>query len=192
MLHTPEKLAGVLKRDELRLYTMIWERFVASQMAPALFDQTIVDVAAERVRLSGDRDGHALPGIHARLRGGPGRGIRPARARVRLPQLEENRGARIAASWTPKQHFTEPPPRYTEAALVKALEENGIGRPSTYSTIVETIQARGYVTQQDRRFVPTEIGMAVNDLLVEHFPKIVNLDFTAQHGRRPRQGRRGP
>jgi DNA topoisomerase I len=78
-----------------------------------------------------------------------------------------------------KQHFTEPPPRYTEAALVKALEENGIGRPSTYSTIVETIQARGYVGQRERRFVPTEIGVAVNDLLVEHFPKIVNLDFTA-------------
>jgi DNA topoisomerase-1 len=80
----------------------------------------------------------------------------------------------------PKQHFTEPPPRYTEATLVRALEENGIGRPSTYSTIVETIQARGYVSQQERRFLPTLIGRAVNDLLVEHFPNIVNLDFTAR------------
>ena len=79
----------------------------------------------------------------------------------------------------PKQHFTEPPPRYTEASLVKALEDNGIGRPSTYSTIVETIQARGYVTQQERRFMPTEIGTAVNDLLGRAFPKIVNLKFTA-------------
>jgi len=79
----------------------------------------------------------------------------------------------------PKQHFTEPPPRYTEATLVRALEENGIGRPSTYSTIVETIQARGYVEQLERRFHPTEIGFAVNDLLVEHFPDIVDVNFTA-------------
>ncbi len=98
---------------------------------------------------------------------------------MRLPELHD--GEELdCRKLEPKQHFTEPPPRYTEAALVKALEENGIGRPSTYSSIVETIQARGYVTQQERRFMPTEIGTAVNDLLVEHFPKILNLHFTAQ------------
>jgi DNA topoisomerase-1 len=102
-----------------------------------------------------------------------------AKGRVRLPELEESEELECR-KLDPKQHFTEPPPRYTEAALVKALEDNGIGRPSTYSAIVETIQARGYVTQQERRFVPTYIGTAVNDLLVEHFPKIVNLDFTAR------------
>jgi DNA topoisomerase-1 len=103
-----------------------------------------------------------------------------AKGRVRLPELDQDEALDLLKPLEPKQHFTEPPPRYTEAALVKALEDNGIGRPSTYSTIVETIQARGYVTQQERRFVPTEIGIAVNDLLVEHFPKILNLDFTAR------------
>ncbi|MBV8118114.1 MAG: topoisomerase DNA-binding C4 zinc finger domain-containing protein, partial [Candidatus Eremiobacteraeota bacterium] len=101
-----------------------------------------------------------------------------SKGRIRLPELHESEQL-DCRKLDPKQHFTEPPPRFTEATLVKALEDNGVGRPSTYSTIVDTIQARGYVTQHDRRFVPTEIGAAVNDLLVEHFPKIVNLDFTA-------------
>jgi DNA topoisomerase I len=100
------------------------------------------------------------------------------RAKIRLPELHERQNLDCRAV-EPKQHFTEPPPRYTEATLVKALEENGIGRPSTYSTIVDTIQARGYVTQEDRRFKPTDIGIAVNDLLAEHFKDIVDLKFTA-------------
>jgi DNA topoisomerase I len=190
VLRTPAQVAGVLKRDELRLYTMIWERFVASQMSPALFDQTTVDVSAREytfratgtvMRFPGftrvyeegkdeDRDANGGEDQNAALNGGKGR--------VRLPALREDEPL-DCRKLEPKQHFTEPPPRYTEATLVKALEDNGIGRPSTYSTIVDTIGARGYVTQQDRRFVPTEIGFAVNDLLVEHFPKIVNLDFTA-------------
>jgi len=95
-----------------------------------------------------------------------------------LPRIDEDETLGFRGL-DPKQHFTEPPPRFTEASLVKALEDNGIGRPSTYSTIVETIQARGYVTQQERRFAPTEIGIAVNDLLAEHFPDIVDLSFTA-------------
>ncbi|MEO6913524.1 MAG: DNA topoisomerase, partial [Candidatus Baltobacteraceae bacterium] len=100
------------------------------------------------------------------------------KAKVRLPKLEQNQKLDFHRL-EPKQHFTEPPPRFTEATLVKALEENRIGRPSTYSTIVETIQARQYVNQQERRFHPTEIGIAVNDLLAEHFPDIVDLEFTA-------------
>jgi DNA topoisomerase-1 len=99
--------------------------------------------------------------------------------KARLPRLNEKQSVDLH-KLEPKQHFTEPPPRYTEATLVKALEENRIGRPSTYSTIVETIQARGYVEQIERRFHPTEIGVAVNDLLAEHFPDIVDLNFTAQ------------
>jgi DNA topoisomerase-1 len=101
------------------------------------------------------------------------------KGKVRLPELNEG-DALDCSGIDPKQHFTEPPPRFTEATLVKALEENGVGRPSTYSTIVETIQARGYVVQAERRFAPTDIGIAVNDLLAEHFKDIVDLRFTAQ------------
>src|SRR5580700_2672576 len=176
VLRSPERLAGVLKRGGLRLSPLFWERFVASQMSPALFDQTVVDVAAREY-------GFRATGTIMRFAGFTRVYDEPkeeeTKGRVRLPELDEDE-ALECRKLEPKQHFTEPPPRYTEAALVKALEDNGIGRPSTYSTIVETIQARGYVTQQERRFMPTPIGSAVNDLLVEHFPKIVNLDFTAR------------
>jgi DNA topoisomerase-1 len=178
VLHTPDRLAAVLKREELRLYTLIWERFVASQMTPAVFDQTVVEVDANEYGFRATGTVMRFPGFtqlydEGRDENGAAKGRAP------LPDLKENEQLECR-KLDPKQHFTEPPPRYTEAALVKALEENGIGRPSTYSTIVETIQARGYVTQQERRFVPTFIGTAVNDLLVEHFPNIVNLDFTAR------------
>ncbi len=177
VLRTPARLAGVLKREDLRLYTLIWERFVASQMAAAVLDQTIVDVAAREYGFRATGTVMRFPGftrVYEDVREEEG-----GKSRIPLPELHESEPLECR-QLEPKQHFTEPPPRYTEAALVKALEENSIGRPSTYSTIVETIQARGYVTQQERRFVPTPIGIAVNDLLVEHFPKIVNLDFTAR------------
>ncbi len=192
---TPESLAGILKRDDLRLYTLIWERFVASQMAAAVYDQTSVDIAATPVRgstkylfrASGSvlkfagytavyeegKDDEAADGAK------PAAGAKAPKARVLLPVLVKDE-ALDPRSIEPKQHFTEPPPRYTEATLVKALEENGIGRPSTYSSIVETIQARQYVTQVERRFHPTEIGMAVNDLLAEHFRDIMDLAYTAK------------
>ncbi|MBV9056402.1 MAG: type I DNA topoisomerase [Candidatus Eremiobacteraeota bacterium] len=174
---TPQRLAGVLKREELRLYTLIWERFVASQMTAALFDQTTVDIAAHEYGFRATGTVMRFPGFTRVY--DDARDDDAAKGRAPLPELAESEALRCERL-EPKQHFTEPPPRYTEAALVKALEENGIGRPSTYSAIVETIQGRGYVTQQERRFVPTQIGEAVNDLLVEHFPKIVNLDFTAR------------
>ncbi|HMF27308.1 MAG TPA: type I DNA topoisomerase [Candidatus Cybelea sp.] len=175
IFRTPDRLAGVLRRDDLRLYTLIWERFVASQMSAAIFDQTVVDVGAGEYGFRATGTVMRFPGFTRVYEDGK----EEEKNRVRLPDLTENETLECR-KLDPKQHFTEPPPRYTEAALVKALEDNGIGRPSTYSTIVETIGARGYVTQQERRFVPTPIGIAVNDLLVEHFPKIVNLDFTAQ------------
>jgi DNA topoisomerase I len=191
VFHTPQRVAGSLKRDELRLYTMIWERFVASQMSAAIFDQTAVDVSAAHftfratgtiMRFAGftrvyseSRDEDASAGGERAMDDATTKG---EKARPRLPDLHESHDLDCRGV-EPKQHFTEPPPRFTEASLVKALEDNGVGRPSTYSTIVDTISARGYVAQQERRFVPTEIGMAVNDLLVEHFPNIVNLDFTA-------------
>jgi DNA topoisomerase I len=181
VLRTPAQLASVLKRDELRLYTLIWERFVASQMAAAVFDQTTVEIACGEY-------GFRVTGSVMKFQGflrvydesKDENAVQAAsKDRVRLPELNEGETLQRHGIES-KQHFTEPPPRYTEASLVRALEENGIGRPSTYSTIVETIQARGYVTQQERRFMPTEIGEAVNDLLVEHFPKIINLAFTAE------------
>ncbi|HLX25763.1 MAG TPA: type I DNA topoisomerase [Candidatus Cybelea sp.] len=175
ILRTPERLAGVLRRDDLRLYTLIWERFLASQMSAALFDQTVVDIAAGEYGFRATGTVMRFPGFTRVYEDGK----EEDKSRVRLPELTDDE-ALECRKLEPKQHFTEPPPRFTEAALVKALEDNRIGRPSTYSTIVETIQARGYVTQQERRFMPTPIGIAVNDLLVEHFPKIVNLDFTAQ------------
>jgi DNA topoisomerase-1 len=178
VLHTPARLASHLKREELRLYTLIWERFVASQMSQALFDQTVVDVTAGEYGFRATGTIMRFPGFTRVYDEGKDEES-AGKGRIRMPELNENEDL-DCRKLEPKQHFTEPPPRYTEAALVKALEENGIGRPSTYSTIVETIQARGYVTQQERRFMPTEIGTAVNDLLVEHFPKILNLAFTAQ------------
>lgn len=196
VFRTPESVAHVLKRDELRLYTLIWERFVASQMAPAILDQTTVDVAAAdytfratgsivkfagftRVYEEGKDDPSTGSGQASSTDSGQAQfNGRAPKERVRLPELRE-RDPLDCRAIEPKQHFTEPPPRYTEATLVKALEDNGIGRPSTYSTIVDTIQARGYVTQEDRRFKPTDIGSAVNDLLAEHFKDIVDLKFTA-------------
>ncbi len=190
VFRTPASVSHVLKRDELRLYTLIWERFVASQMAAAVLDQTTVDIAAGEytfratgsvVKFAGftkvyeeGRDDEAAPEGDAAKANGAAK----SKAKVRLPELNEH-DALDCSKVEPKQHFTEPPPRYTEATLVKALEENGIGRPSTYSTIVDTIQARGYVTQEERRFKPTDIGIAVNDLLAEHFKDIVDLKFTA-------------
>jgi DNA topoisomerase-1 len=190
VLHTPDSLAGVLKRDELRLYRLIWERFIASQMAPAILDQTTVDIAAtDRFIFRATGSVLKFAGFTAVYEEGTdpstGSGAAEAttqtqaeKARPILPKMEQD-DVLDRKALDAKQHFTEPPPRYTEASLVRALEENGIGRPSTYSAIVETIQARGYVEQVDRRFAPTEIGESVNDLLVEHFPEIVDLTFTA-------------
>jgi DNA topoisomerase-1 len=192
----PDSLAGILKRDELRLYQLIWERFVASQMAAAVYDQTTVDIAvvhpdagAQASRYTFRASGSVMKfaGFTAVYEEGqddvapltaPANGKAPAKARPILPKLNQDETLETKAI-EPKQHFTEPPPRFSEASLVKALEENRIGRPSTYSAIVETIQARGYVEQVDRRFHPTDIGFSVNDLLAEHFTDIVDLAFTA-------------
>jgi len=191
VFRTPESLAGILKRDELRLYQLIWERFVASQMAAAVFDQTTVDItAAQRFTFRATGSVLKFAGFTAVYEegmddaqvpadgGGAGATAGKGKARPILPKMAQGDDLGVK-SIDPKQHFTEPPPRFTEATLVRALEENGIGRPSTYSAIVETIQARGYVEQIERRFHPSEIGESVNDLLAEHFPDIVDLQFTA-------------
>jgi DNA topoisomerase I len=187
-MRTPESLGGILKRDEMRLYQLIYERFIASQMAPAVFDQTTADIkATERFTFRATGSVMKFAGFTAVYEEGTddqapdgtaASNGKTAKRTPILPRLTENE-VLDPKSVEPKQHFTEPPPRFTEASLVRALEENGIGRPSTYSAIVETIQARGYVEQLERRFHPTDIGEQVNDLLAEHFPDIVDLTFTA-------------
>jgi DNA topoisomerase-1 len=180
----PEALRAHLTPEQLRLYDLIWKRFVASQMASAVFDVTTVDVDARaagkppyRFRASGSRLKFA--GFLSLYR--VGRDDEEAaldEERQPLPALVA--GDLLALHrLVPEQHFTQPPPRYTEATLVKALEERGIGRPSTYAPILGTIQDRGYVERDGRRLTPTELGRMVNDLLVQQFGDIVNTEFTA-------------
>ncbi len=168
-----------------RLYELIWKRFVASQMAPAIFDSTIVDVAAKDYifRASGQMlkfDGFLkiyptrLPSPGAKATGG-----QVKFKETELPALQKSEILDLI-KLASLQHFTEPPARYSEATLIRVLEENGIGRPSTYAPIISTIQDRNYVQKDEKRkFFPTDIGFSVNDMLVEHFPEIVDLKFTA-------------
>ncbi|MGQ9502842.1 MAG: type I DNA topoisomerase [Anaerolineae bacterium] len=206
VMREPETVKPFLSSEQLRLYTLIWQRFVASQMAPAIYDMVTVEVAAdpswrEEVLTS---DESRLTAKLTRLAADARYLLRASGSRVRVPGFlavyEESRdedatpgeeGEQVLPEvyvgeildlvrLLPEQHFTQPPPRYTEATLVRALEEYGIGRPSTYAPIISTIQERGYVTSLDRRLYPTELGFIVNDLLVAHFPDIVNVDFTAR------------
>ena len=181
VLRTPQRVAAVLDRDQLRLYTLIWQRTVATQMAEARFDQVGVDIEA----MSGDAryvlraTGQTLvfDGFLKLYR--EGRDDEPDEdAESRLPVLTAEQALRMLEV-QPEQHFTQPPPRFTEASLVKKLEELGIGRPSTYASIISTIQDRGYVRLEDKRFRPEDVGIVVTDKLVEHFPDIVDVNFTA-------------
>jgi DNA topoisomerase I len=169
---TPERVAELgLTGDDLRVYTLIYNRFVACQMAPALFAVTSVDVTA----------GKGLFRATGRIEKFDGyrRVMAPAKSEdVLLPALQEKQKLDRLDQFS-TQHFTQPPPRYNEASLVKALEKEGIGRPSTYSSIIEVIQNRGYVEQRDRRFFATAVGKTVTRLLAEHFPKVINLKFTS-------------
>ncbi|MBW2521226.1 MAG: type I DNA topoisomerase [Deltaproteobacteria bacterium] len=182
---TPEKVAPFLDKSTLNLYTLVWKRFVASQMRPALFDQTTITIKADIYLLkaqgailrfkgfmalyvestdeNGDNNGQATEAD------GEGSIIPDVAAGEKLQFLDVE----------PKQNFTQPPPRYTEATLVKALEENGVGRPSTYAAIISTILDKEYVMLEKRKFMPTDLGGLVNDLLVHHFPDILNIEFTA-------------
>lgn len=181
----PEAMKEYLNRDQYRLYQLIWQRFVASQMAPAIYDTLSVEVEGKTqssgqvylLRASGStirfqgflivyeeaKDEDALPEEDTRIPAG-------------VEEGQEQRLVRLI----PEQHFTQPPPRYSEASLVRTLEENGIGRPSTYAPILGTLQQRGYVERENKRLVPTETGILVNDLLLEHFPDIMDIGFTAR------------
>jgi len=175
---TPESVKPFLTPDQYRLYKLIWERFVASEMAPAVLDTVSVDlVAGEHVfRASGQT--LRFPGFMKVYIESEDEESNREEAEGLLPELNE--GQRVELRWLePRQHFTQPPPRYSEAMLVKALEERGIGRPSTYAPIIQTIQTRGYVVKQDKRFHPTELGILVTDILKEYFPSIIDVEFTA-------------
>ena len=176
-------LRPYLTPEQLRLYDLIWKRFLASQMASAVFDVTTVEIDAQaptkpvyRFRASGSRLKFA--GFLSLYRAGRDDEELADEDRQPLPELVVGEALDLLRL-IPEQHFTQPPPRFTEATLVKALEERGIGRPSTYAPILSTIQDRGYVERDGRRLKPTELGMLVNDLLVQQFGDIVDLDFTA-------------
>lgn len=165
----PEDVKQYLTRDQYRLYELIWRRFVASQMSPAEYETTevIINAGPYRFKARGKTvvfQGHNI--LTRSIKEEP------------LPELKEGEELKLV-ELVPGQHFTEPPPRYTEASLVKALERKGIGRPSTYAVIISTIQERGYVRKENRTLYPTELGMLVTDKLVRHFPRIMDVEFTS-------------
>jgi DNA topoisomerase-1 len=170
--YTPEKVASFLPPEQLRLYTLIYNRFVASQMTPAIFAVTNVDVSAAQGIFKAQGKILKFDGYRRVLPPGG------KQEDALLPTLQEKQKLDLL-DLNSTQHFTQPPPRFNEASLVKALEKEGIGRPSTYAAIITKIQERGYVDLKERRFYATEIGMTVTDLLVEHFPKILDLKFTS-------------
>ena len=179
---TPERMQGSLDRDQLRLYRLIWQRTVASQMAEARFNQMGVDIEANsdggvyKLRATGQTvifDGFRRVYFE-------GHDDSPDEdAEALLPDLAAQQSLR-KLEVLPEQHFTQPPPRFTEASLVKALEEQGIGRPSTYASIISTIQDRGYVQLREKRFFPEDVAGVVTDKLIDHFPEIVDIGFTAR------------
>src|SRR5262249_37551677 len=182
--HGPDAVARFLTRDQLGLYRLIWERFLASQMRAALYDTLTVDIAAGAYVFRAQGSHLREAGVMAVYIQTPdqteaGRGGEPEGDVAGLPPLEV--GQRLTLTQLePRQHFTQPPPRYTEASLVKELEEKGIGRPSTYAQILTTIQKRGYVRRDRGTLFTTDLGELVTDLLVEAFPDLLEVEFTAQ------------
>jgi DNA topoisomerase I len=182
---TPDDLAPYLQEDEMKLYRLIWMRFVASQMTPAVFDQTTIDVAAKgkdgatyMFRATG-----SVPKFKGFLEvyeeGKDQKDSDDEELKNRLPLVVEGEELRFK-SIEPEQHFTEPPPRFNEATLVKELESDGVGRPSTYASILSTIQEREYVKKEGGKFVPTELGIVVTDLLLENFKNLFDITYTAR------------
>ena len=190
VMRTPKSIKQHLTRDQYRLYTLIWQRFVASQMASAVYDTVSVEVtgvsAGHKYLLRASGSTVRFPGfllVYADVKpknGKNGKNGASEEAETPVPpDLTVGQAAKLLRL-LPEQHFTQPPPRYTEASLVRTLEENGIGRPSTYAPTLATLQARGYVVREGRKLIPTETGMVVNDLVSEYFPEIVDVGFTAK------------
>jgi DNA topoisomerase-1 len=174
----PKHIARFLSKDQLALYELIWKRFVACQMKSALFDKTSVTISAAPYTFQASGSLMRFSGFMALYASSNDKESQPENNKA-LPRLSEGMALKCH-QLEPKQHFTQPPPRFSEASLVNELEENGIGRPSTYATILTTIRGKGYVDLVKRNFKPTELGFIVNDLLIESFPDILNVDFTAR------------
>ena len=172
---TPDRVKPYLRSDQFKVYKLIWERFLSSQMASAVMDTLSVDIAAGAYQFRATGSRVKFPGFLAVYRDLPENG---EGQEGWLPDMTAGETLEVVAL-DPQQHFTQPPPRYTEASLVRVLEERGIGRPSTYAPTIETIKRRGYVKPINRRLHPTDLGKLVNDLLVEHFGDVMDYDFTA-------------
>lgn len=185
----PQSVKPFLSAQQFRVYQLVWQRFIASQMRPAILDNTGVDIAAGKPELLAAGQvpfqfratGSVVkfPGWMAIYQAGRDDGETDELDKGALPPLSEGEDLDLLRL-LPEQHFTQPPPRYSEATLVKALEEQGIGRPSTYAPTIGTLLARAYVTVDEKKLLPTELGMVVNDLLVEHFPTVFDIGFTSQ------------
>lgn len=174
----PATMKAFLSRDQLRLYRLIWERFVASQMAPAVMDTMSVDLQNGDIIFRATGSKIKFPGfMKVYVEGTDDQ--EDEKKNNMLPDLKEGDEV-LKKDIEPKQHFTQPPPRYTEARLVRTLEELGIGRPSTFAPTLDTIQKRGYVALENKRFVPTELGEIINELIMEFFPDILDVEFTAK------------
>ena len=172
---TPQVVKSHLTPDQFKLYNQIWRRFVASFMTPAVFDTVRVDIVAAQYIFRATGSNLKFPGFYAVWPREEDEKLLPALTAKEVLNLH---------SLKPEKHFTQPPPRYTEASLIKELEEQGIGRPSTYVPIISTIQDRGYVDQEQRRFTPTWLGETVNEVMKKHFPDIVDTSFTAEMERK--------
>ncbi|MBV8821653.1 MAG: type I DNA topoisomerase, partial [Ktedonobacteraceae bacterium] len=172
---TPQMVKSYLTPDQFKLYNLIWRRFVASFMTPAVFDTVRVDIVAKHYVFRAHGSHLKFPGFYA---------VWPREEDEKsLPIMQVDEELTLHGL-KPEQHFTQPPPRFTEASLIKELEEQGIGRPSTYVPIISTIQDRGYVDQEQRRFVPTWLGETINEVMNKHFPDIVDTGFTAEMERK--------
>lgn len=173
---TPQSVKAFLTRDQYRLYQLVWNRFIASQMRPAIMDTISVEIIGGDYLFRATGMTVKFPGFLVLYQEGADEEVEEEGA---LPIFKSDELVKLK-TLDPKQHFTQPPPRYTEAMLIRALEEMGIGRPSTYAPTIETILKRNYVTLEEKRFHPTELGQVVVDLLKEHFPEIVDPAFTAE------------
>jgi DNA topoisomerase-1 len=183
VLRTPDRVKRYLSAEQHALYTLIWNRLVASQMSSAILDHTTVDITAKQYSFRATGAVMRFPGFTALYEESLAETVKPdadagAHNRV-LPPLVVGQEVQVAAL-EPNQHFTQPPPRFTEASLVSELEKLGIGRPSTYASILGTLRERRYIEDKERRLVPTELGTTVNGLLVDSFPDLLNVQFTAQ------------
>ncbi len=175
---TPESIQQYLNRDEFKLYSLIWGRFVASQMKPALFDETIITIEAGDYEFQASGQVMKFPGYLKVYQESTDDLETPEEQPATLPVVEKGEELRLDRL-EPKQNFTQPPPRYSEAALVKELEEKEIGRPSTYATILSVIQNRNYVVKEENKFKPTDLGFLVGDLLVANFDELMDYKYTA-------------